>query len=151
MSSLLGGSTEGKKGKPDTISRAKTVNALPNTPTRRPSPTPEAANPTISPKYPNVEDFSLAEDDSHYKDDSHVEDDSHDKYYFLISITYNYSTITARARSFQGIVLTRATPLQLAQNSFYYRPSGVSNVAYYFAYQSTKHLSTLQYTPFEEV
>ncbi|KAI3129601.1 hypothetical protein CBS147330_5231 [Penicillium roqueforti] len=117
---------------------------LPNPPTRRPSPTPEAAN-------PNVEDFSLAEEDSHYEDDSHVEDDSHDEDYFLVSITYDYSTITARARSFQGIVLTRATPLQLAQNGFYYRPSGVSNVAYCFACQSTKHLSTFQCTPFEEV
>ncbi|CRL26884.1 unnamed protein product [Penicillium camemberti] len=28
VSSLLGGSTEGKKGKPDTVSRAKTVNAV---------------------------------------------------------------------------------------------------------------------------
>ena len=28
VSSLLGGSTEGKKGKPDTVSRARTVNAV---------------------------------------------------------------------------------------------------------------------------
>jgi hypothetical protein len=28
ISSLLGGSTEGKKGKPDTVSRAKTINAV---------------------------------------------------------------------------------------------------------------------------
>ncbi|KAJ6019696.1 hypothetical protein N7522_001763 [Penicillium canescens] len=125
---------------------------LPNPPTRRTSPTPEAANPTISPEYPNVEDFSLAEDDSHDEDDSHVEDDSHDEEdYFLVSITYDYSTITARARSFKGIVLAGATPLQLAQNGFYYRPSGVSNVACCFACQSTKHLSTFQCTPFEEV
>ncbi|KAJ6040685.1 hypothetical protein N7444_009590 [Penicillium canescens] len=121
-------------------------------PTRRTSPTSEAANPTISPEYPNVEDFPLAEDDSHDEDDSHVEDDSHDEEdYFLVSITYDYSTITARARSFKGIVLAGATPLQLAQNGFYYRPSGVSNVACCFACQSTKHLSTFQCTPFEEV
>jgi hypothetical protein len=30
-----------------------------------------------------------------------AEDDSHDEDYFLVSITYDYSTITARARSFQ--------------------------------------------------
>ncbi|KAJ5533357.1 hypothetical protein N7494_009909 [Penicillium frequentans] len=59
---------------------------------RLPDPRPEAANPAISPEYPNVEDFSLAEDDSH------VEDDSHDEVYFVVSITYDYSTITARAR-----------------------------------------------------
>ncbi|KAI2699026.1 hypothetical protein CBS147354_9840 [Penicillium roqueforti] len=112
---------------------------LPEPPARRPSPILEAANPAISPEYPNVEDFSLAEDDSHDED------------YFLVSITYDYSTITARARSFQGIVLAGATPLQLAQNGFYYRPSGVSNMACCFAYQSTKHLSTFQCTPFEEV
>jgi hypothetical protein len=112
---------------------------LPEPPARRPSPILEAANPAISPEYPNVEDFSLAEDDSHDED------------YFLVSITYDYSTITARARSFQGIVLAGATPLQLAQNGFYYRPSGVSNVACCFACQSTKHLSTFQCTPFEEV
>ncbi|KAJ5642278.1 hypothetical protein N7490_006278 [Penicillium lividum] len=124
---------------------------LPDPTARRPSPIPEAANPAISPEYPNVEDFFLAEDYSHDEDDSHVEDDSHDEDYFLISITYDYSTITARARSFQGIVLAGATPLQLAQNGFYYRPSGVSNVAYCFACQSTQHLSTFQCTPFEEV
>jgi len=124
---------------------------LPNPPTRRPSPTSEAANPAISPEYPNVVDFFLAEDDSHDEDDSHVEDDFHDEDYFLVSITYDYSTITARARSFQGIVLVGATPLQLAQNGFYYRPSGASNVACCFACQSTKHLSTFQCTPFEEV
>ncbi|CAG8878842.1 unnamed protein product [Penicillium nalgiovense] len=112
---------------------------LPDPPARRPSPIPEAANPAISPEYPNVEDFFLAEDDSH------------DENYFLVSIAYDYSTITARARSFQGIVLAGATPLQLAQNGFYYRPSGVSNVASCFACQSTKHLSTFQCTPFEEV
>ncbi|KZN92416.1 hypothetical protein EN45_025700 [Penicillium chrysogenum] len=88
---------------------------LPEPPARRPSPILEAANPAISPEYPNVEDFSLAEDDSHDED------------YFLVSITYDYSTITARARSFQGIVLAGATPLQLAQNGFYYRPSGYTN------------------------
>ncbi|KAF3007031.1 hypothetical protein E8E15_001871 [Penicillium rubens] len=96
---------------------------LPEPPARRPSPILEAANPAISPEYPNVEDFSLAEDDSHDED------------YFLVSITYDYSTITARA----------------PQNGFYYRPSGVSNVACCFACQSTKHLSTFQCTPFEEV
>ncbi|KAF2999989.1 hypothetical protein E8E15_000604 [Penicillium rubens] len=112
---------------------------LPDPPARRPSAIPEAANPAISPEYPNVEDLFLAEDDSHDED------------YFLVSITYDYSTITARARSFQGIVLAGATPLQLAQNGFYYRPSGVSNVACCFACQSTKHLSTFQCTPFEEV
>ncbi|KAF2998429.1 hypothetical protein E8E15_000407 [Penicillium rubens] len=60
---------------------------LPEPPARRPSPILEAANPAISPEYPNVEDFSLAEDDSHDED------------YFLVSITYDYSTITARAHS----------------------------------------------------
>ncbi|KAJ5752693.1 hypothetical protein N7520_009610 [Penicillium odoratum] len=124
---------------------------LPDSPARRPSPVPEAANPAISPEYPNVEDFFLAEDDSHDEDDSHFEDESHDEDYFLVSIAYDYSTITARARSFQGIVLAGATPLQLAQNGFYYRPSGVSNMACCFACQSTKHLSTFQSTPFEEV
>lgn len=38
---------------------------LPDPPARRPSPIPEAANPAISPEYPNVEDLFLAEDDSH--------------------------------------------------------------------------------------
>ncbi|KAJ5644159.1 uncharacterized protein N7484_006666 [Penicillium longicatenatum] len=108
-------------------------------PVHRPSPIPEAANSAISPEYPNVEDFYFAEDDFHDED------------YFLVSITYDYSTITARARSFQGIVLTRATPLQLAQNGSHYRPSGVSNMACCFTYQSTKHLSTFQCTPFKEV
>ncbi|KAJ5483111.1 hypothetical protein N7530_002357 [Penicillium desertorum] len=69
VSSLLGGSNE-------------------DPPARRPSPILEAANPAISPEYPNVKDFSLAEDDSHDED------------YFLVSITYDYSTITARARLF---------------------------------------------------
>ncbi|KAJ5982661.1 hypothetical protein N7451_012761 [Penicillium sp. IBT 35674x] len=122
-------------------------------PTRRQSPAPEAANPAIlpEPEHPYVEDIFLAEDDSHDEDNSHIEDDSHDEDYFLVSITYDYSTITARARSFQGVVLTGVTPLQLAQNGFYYRPSGVSNAACCFACQSTKHLSTFQCTPFEEV
>ncbi|KAJ5982442.1 hypothetical protein N7451_012542 [Penicillium sp. IBT 35674x] len=120
---------------------------LPDLPTRRPSPAPEAANPAFlpEPEHPNVEDVFLAEDDSHDEDDSHVED------CFLVSIIYDYSTITARARSFQGIVLTGVTPLQLAQNGFYYRPSGVNDSACCFACQSTKHLSTFQYTPFKEV
>lgn len=103
------------------------------------SPVPETANPAIPPEPPIVEDDSLAEDSSEAEDD------------FLVSITYAYSTIIARARSFRGMVLTGVTPLLLAQNGFYYQASGVNDLACCFACQSTKHLSTFQRTPFEEV
>lgn len=104
-----------------------------------PSPVPETANPAIPPEPLIVEDDSLAEDSSDTEDD------------FLVSITYSYSTITARARSFRGMVLTGVTPLLLAQNGFYYQASGVNDLACCFACRSTKHLSTFQRTPFEEV
>ncbi|EPS29054.1 hypothetical protein PDE_04001 [Penicillium oxalicum 114-2] len=107
--------------------------------TPHPSPVPETANPAIPPEPLIVEDDSLAEDSSDTEDD------------FLVSITYSYSTITARARSFRGMVLTGVTPLLLAQNGFYYQASGVNDLACCFACRSTKHLSTFQRTPFEEV
>ncbi|KAJ5047003.1 hypothetical protein NUH16_003506 [Penicillium rubens] len=113
--------------------------------TLRTSPIPETANPAIPPEQPIVEDVVHAEDDSHAEDFSDAED------HFLVSITYYYSTITARARSFQGMVLTGVTPLLLAQNGFYYQASGVNDLACCFACQSTKHLSTFQRTPLEEV
>lgn len=113
--------------------------------TLRTSLIPAIANPAIPPEQPIDEDVFQTETDSHAEDISDAEDD------FLVSITYNYSTITARARSFQGIVLTGVTPLLLAQNGFYYQPSGVNDLACCFACQSTKHLSTFQRNPFEEV
>jgi hypothetical protein len=85
-------------------------------PTLRTSPIPATANPAIPPEQPIDEDVFHTETDSHAEDISDAEDD------FLVSITYNYSTITARARSFQGIVLTGVTPLLLAQNGFYHQP-----------------------------
>ncbi|KAJ5231948.1 uncharacterized protein N7469_006536, partial [Penicillium citrinum] len=93
----------------------------------------------------------IDEDVFHTETDSHAEDISDAKDDFLVSITYSYSTITARARSFQGIVLTGVTPFLLAQNGFYYQPSGVNDLACCFACQSTNHLSTFQHNHFEEV
>ncbi|KAJ6118204.1 hypothetical protein N7471_013671 [Penicillium samsonianum] len=67
---------------------------------------------------------------------------------FLISTTY--STIAARALSFQGQVLTGVPPLQLAQNGFYYEPR-VGDLACCFACQSAKRLAIFKSTPIEEV
>ena len=67
---------------------------------------------------------------------------------FLISTTY--STIAARALSFQGQVLTSVTPLQLAQNGFYYEPRA-GNLACCFACQSAKRLAIFKSIPIEEV
>ena len=105
----------------------------------------ETANPAIPPEHLSNEDVFHTEDDSYAEEISDAEDD------FLVSITYLYSTITARARSFQGIVLTGVTPLLLAQNGFYYQPSGANDLACCFACQSTRHLSTFQHTRVEEV
>jgi hypothetical protein len=109
------------------------------------SPVPETQNPATPPEQPIDEDTFHTEDDSHAEDFSDAED------HFLVSITYYYSTITARARSFQGTILTGVTPLLLAQNGFYYQASRVNGLACCFACQSTEHLSTFQHTPFEEV
>ena len=56
---------------------------------------------------------------------------------FFISTTY--STITARALSFQGQVLSSVTSLQLAKNGFHYQPF------------SAKRLDSLQRVPFQEL
>lgn len=68
---------------------------------------------------------------------------------FFISTTY--STIAARALSFQGQVLNGVTPLQLAQNGFHYQPypSG-GGLACCFACQSAKRLDNFQRVPLPE-
>lgn len=73
----------------------------------------------------------------------------HDQSLFYISTTY--STITARAQSFQGLVITGVTPLQLAQNGFHYQPHESSGgLACCFACQSAKPLKTFQRTPIDK-
>ncbi|KAE8130654.1 hypothetical protein BDV38DRAFT_266754 [Aspergillus pseudotamarii] len=69
---------------------------------------------------------------------------------FFISTTY--STIAARALSFQGQVLNGVTPLQLAQNGFHYQPypSGVGGLACCFACQSAKRLENFRRVPLQE-
>ncbi|KAJ5240338.1 uncharacterized protein N7469_001929 [Penicillium citrinum] len=68
---------------------------------------------------------------------------------FFISTTY--STITARALSFQGQVLNGVTPLQLAQNGFYYQPHTIGGgLACCFACQNFKRLDSFQRGSFQE-
>ncbi|KAJ5240631.1 uncharacterized protein N7469_002222 [Penicillium citrinum] len=69
---------------------------------------------------------------------------------FFISTTY--STITARALSFQGQVLNGVTPLQLAQNGFYYQPHTTGGVlACCFACQNFKRLDSFQRTIYNDL
>jgi hypothetical protein len=68
---------------------------------------------------------------------------------FFISTAY--STITARALSFQGQLLHGVTPLQLAQNGFHYKPYGSSaGLALCFACQHFKRLNSFEGVPFQE-
>ncbi|CAI7620097.1 unnamed protein product [Penicillium manginii] len=68
---------------------------------------------------------------------------------FLISTAY--STITARALSFQGQVLNGVTPLQLAQNGFHYQPyPSFGGLACCFTCQFFKRLDSFQRVPFQE-
>jgi hypothetical protein len=69
---------------------------------------------------------------------------------FFISTTY--STIAARALSFQGQVLNGVTPLQLAQNGFHYQPypNGGGGLACCFACQAAKRLDSFQRVPLQE-
>ncbi|CAG8041439.1 unnamed protein product [Penicillium salamii] len=68
---------------------------------------------------------------------------------FLISTTY--STIAARALSFQGQVLNGVTSLQLAQNGFYYQPfPSFGGLACCFACQSAKRLDNFRREPFQD-
>ncbi|CAG7976745.1 unnamed protein product [Penicillium salamii] len=67
----------------------------------------------------------------------------------LISTTY--STIAARALSFQGQILSGVTPLQLAQNGFHYQPYPSSGgLACCFACQSAKRLDDFRREPFQD-
>ena len=68
---------------------------------------------------------------------------------FFISTTY--STIAARALSFQGQVLSGVTPLQLAKDGFHYQPFSSGGLACCFTCQSTKRLDNLQRAPFQEL
>ncbi|OKP09476.1 hypothetical protein PENSUB_5172 [Penicillium subrubescens] len=68
---------------------------------------------------------------------------------FFISTTY--STITARALSFRGQVLSGVTPLQLAKNGFHYQPFSGGGLACCFACQSAKRLDSFQRLPFQEI
>ncbi|KAJ5742377.1 uncharacterized protein N7511_011396 [Penicillium nucicola] len=68
---------------------------------------------------------------------------------FFISTTY--STITARALSFRGQVLSGVTPLQLAKNGFHYQPFPSGGLACCFACQSAKRLDSFQRLPFQEI
>ncbi|KAJ5453704.1 uncharacterized protein N7458_004660 [Penicillium daleae] len=66
-------------------------------------------------------------------------------------ISTSYSTIAARALSFQGQVLNGVTPLQLAQNGFHYKPyPRFGGLACCFACQSFKRLDSFQSAPFRE-
>lgn len=67
---------------------------------------------------------------------------------FFISTTY--STIAARALSFQGQVLIGVTPLQLAQNGFHYQTYSNGGLACCFACQSAQRLDSFQHAPFQE-
>lgn len=67
---------------------------------------------------------------------------------FFISTTY--STIGARALSFQGQVLNGVTPLQLAQNGFHYQPYSNGGLACCFACQSAQRPDSFQHVPFQE-
>ncbi|KAJ5106864.1 hypothetical protein N7456_003539 [Penicillium angulare] len=63
----------------------------------------------------------------------------------LHQISIRYSTIAARALSFQEQVLTGITPLRLTQNSLYYQlHPGFSPTTYCFTYQSATPLNTFQ-------
>ncbi|KAJ5483807.1 hypothetical protein N7539_006007 [Penicillium diatomitis] len=59
---------------------------------------------------------------------------------FFISTTY--STITARALSFRGQVLSGVTPLQLAKNGFHYQPLSGGGLVCCFAYCIWKVISS---------
>jgi hypothetical protein len=67
---------------------------------------------------------------------------------FFISTTY--STIAARALSFQRRVLNGVTPLQLAQNGFHYQHYANGGLACCFACQSVKRLDSFQHAPLQE-
>ncbi|KAJ6047298.1 hypothetical protein N7444_007100 [Penicillium canescens] len=69
----------------------------------------------------------------------------------LHQIPITYSTIAARALSFHRQVLTDVTPLQLAQNGLYCKPSRSGGSACCFACGSTILLYTLQDNPIEEM
>ncbi|KAJ5908747.1 hypothetical protein N7495_001429 [Penicillium taxi] len=98
-------------------------------PTRRhPSSTSKHANPTAPPKSPT----------SHHP---------HREKHFIAIPFY---TIEARARSFQGQVLKGITPLQLAQNGFYYEPIAPFNdMACCFACEAFVRLGSLQREPLQ--
>jgi hypothetical protein len=68
---------------------------------------------------------------------------------FFISTTY--STIAARALSFQGQVLSGVAPLQLAKNAFHYQPFSSGGLACCFACRSARRLNSLQRAPFQEL
>lgn len=62
-----------------------------------------------------------------------------------------FSTIEARARSFQGQVLNGVTPLQLARTGFFYEPKApFSDMACCFACQAFVRLGSFQSKPFQE-
>lgn len=62
-----------------------------------------------------------------------------------------FSTIEARARSFQGQVLNGVTPLQLARTCFYYEPNApFGDMACCFACQAFVRLGSLQRKPLQE-
>jgi hypothetical protein len=70
----------------------------------------------------------------------------------LHQIPITYSTIAARALSFQSQVLTGVTPFQLAQNGLYCKLlSGFGGTACCFACGSAKPLHTLQKNPIKEM
>ncbi|KAJ5378296.1 uncharacterized protein N7496_005705 [Penicillium cataractarum] len=66
-------------------------------------------------------------------------------------ISTSYSTITARALSFRGQVLSGVTPLQLAKNGFHYQPFSSGGLACCFACQSARRLDSFQRLPFQEI
>lgn len=68
---------------------------------------------------------------------------------FFISTTY--STIAARALSFQVQMLSGVTPLHLAKNGFHYQLFSSGGLACCFACQSAKRLDSLQRAPFQEL
>ncbi|KAJ5904784.1 uncharacterized protein N7473_001700 [Penicillium subrubescens] len=66
-------------------------------------------------------------------------------------ISTPFSTIEARARSFQGQVLNGVTPLELARAGFYYEPNApFSDIACCFACQAFVRLGSLQHEPLQE-
>lgn len=62
-----------------------------------------------------------------------------------------FSTIEARAQSFQGQVLNGVTPLQLARTGFYYEPNApFGDMGCCFACQAFVRLGSLQREPLQE-